>query len=274
MREILQEYFSKQRNFFETRLKEARETMDMESIHQLRLSVKRMRALYSFFWFIEEEKTAKKELRKLKVIYQPAGMVRDLQVQQYLLDVYEKRLNIKYGLFRSYLEEKEAIASMELSRSIAGFDTAVFQELAEKTSEILSRYSEQQLVLKAETIFEQHMERIRQLNKLNTDKNKNLHEIRKILKKVRYLLNIFSVEADRIAMLRVSYERLKEIEKTLGNWHDQVNAEHYLKQFLAEVKPIAKGEVMRYKIYRKSIRRYKLLLQKRIELAFKYELKV
>ncbi|MDZ7741595.1 MAG: CHAD domain-containing protein [Bacteroidota bacterium] len=274
MREILQEYFDKQRIVFEDSLEEARETMGAESIHQLRLSVKRMRALYSFLRFVDVKKTAKNELQKLKLIYRPAGVLRDLHVQQDLLDVYEKRLNIKYGLFLSYLEEKEAIASTELSKSIAGFEAAVLLELTEKTTEILSRCNEQELARKAETVFEQHMDRIRKLNKLNTDKNKNLHEIRKILKQVRYLLNIFSVEADRIVNLQVSYDRLNEIEKTLGNWHDQVNAEHYLKMFLEEVKPVDQGEVMRYKIYRTSIRRYKLLLQKRIELAFKYELKV
>lgn len=274
MKDLLQKYYSTQRNAFMQHLSRIETVNNNENIHQLRLSVKRIRALITFLQYLNGEKSGKEYLKALKKIYKAAGETRDTQVQLSGIKTYEKRLDIKYILYRDYLIKSEAKSFEQLIAASNKFSPEPLEKLEKVLTKILEEHSEEHIKQKASGIFDHKLKRIAKLHKLPTDKNKNLHEIRKILKEARYLLSVFSGGIGDFKVLSLNYERLKEIEKTLGKWHDQVNAEIYLKRFFKNTALQDKGEIMRYKILEKSIRRYKLLLQKRIELAFKYELEI
>ncbi len=69
---------------------------------------------------------------------------------------------------------------------------------------------------------------MRRLNKIPTEKDKNLHKIRKHLKESRYLLAMFNGKNKETEKILGSLERLTQIEQTVGKWHDQVNALYFL----------------------------------------------
>lgn len=274
MKNRLQDYYREQRNAFGLHLDKSVTERDEEAIHQMRLSVKRTRALFSFISFLEKDKAGKKGLKKIKKVYKPAGKIRDLQVQQDVIDSYEKRLNISFRSYSDYLTVQEEKSHQELKRAVETFPEESFDKMEIELREILNKYSEEQLIDQAGNIFESKLTEVKQLYGLPTDKDKNLHKIRRILKEARYLLDVFSGIIDEFRGLKVSYERLREIEKALGKWHDQVNAANYLRQFSKQLNEDNEEEKLRYNILKKSISRYKNSLQRRIQLAFKYELQL
>ena len=274
MKELLQNYYVRQENAFLQNLNSIEAVNNDENIHQLRLSVKRMRALFTFLRFLTGEKSGKEQLKTLKLIYKPAGEIRDTQVQLSALTDYEKRLDIRYTLYREHLMRKETETFEKLMAAKEKYSQEPLEKLEIELLKSLQDHSEEEIKQKAFEIFDHKLNRIAKLHKLPTDKNKNLHEIRKILKEAGYLMNVFPEAMSEQGGLKINYDRLREIEKTLGKWHDQVNAEIFLKSFRKKTDLREKGEVMRYKILEKSIKRDRLLLQNRIELAFKYELEI
>jgi CHAD domain-containing protein len=273
MRENLQNYYQVNRDSFEQHLIQARSSDDMELIHQLRLCVKRISALYSYFRFLEGKKTKNKPLKVFSPVYKPAGSLRDLQVQWDMVKTYEKRFSIKYALYKNYLQQNQDAAFVKMKEAIKDFNLASIGALDLQTKKLLDKYTDDQLKQKAAEIFEEKLDQIKKLNLIKTNKDKNLHTVRRILKEIRYLLDIFKGQISEVKSLKVSYDRLKQIEKTLGTWHDLLNAEEILKNFLSTTK-LEEGEILRYKILNKSINRFKNLLLKRIKLAFKFEMNI
>lgn len=275
MKKLLQQYYNEQRKTFEEHLELVKKTDDAETIHKLRLSVKRIRALFTFFQFINDNsKYGKKDIKYLKLIYKPAGNIRDVQVHLDLLDSYEKRLQFKFTKYRAYLENIEKKHHKNLKNSAKALSVAPLEKLQEKTKMILGKYSATELKEKASKLLDKKFDIIENLNKIPTNKEKNLHEIRRILKEVRYLLNIFNGKIPETKRVKVSLTRLIQIEQTLGKWHDQVNASYFVKEYLESNEIEDKAQKEKYKLLLKSISSYKSSLLTRTKHAFKYELEV
>ncbi len=275
MKILLLQFYNEQRKTFEEHLELVTSTNDVETIHKLRLSIKRIRALFTFFQFLDNKsKKGQKPLKELKVVYKPAGKIRDVQVHIGLLDSYEKRLEFEFVKYRSYLKEIENQHHLNLKKSAKIFSVTPLEKLHKKTEHIIEKYSTAEIKENASKLLDKKFDIIENLNKIPTDKEKNLHEIRRILKEVRYLLNIFNGRIPETKRIKVSLTRLKQIEQTLGKWHDQVNASYFVKEYLESNEIEDKAQKEKYKLLLKSISRYKSSLLSRTKHAFKYELKV
>ncbi|MCF8233571.1 MAG: CHAD domain-containing protein [Bacteroidales bacterium] len=275
MKGELRQFFDKQKKIFEEHLGLVKKSDNAELIHQLRLSVKRIRALFTFLQFLTGKPSkGKKDIKALKVVYKPAGRIRDVQVHLGLLDSYEKRLQFEFTDYRSYLGMLEKQHHKDLKQSMKGFSAKPFEKLHTKTYKIIDQFSDEEIIKNAGKMLDEKFELISNLNKIPTDKEKNLHEIRRILKEIRYLLNIFNGNIPESKRLKVSLSRLKQIEQTLGKWHDQVNAMLFVKAYLNSKQIEDKAQKEKYKLLLKAIRRYKSSLLKRTQHAFKYELEV
>lgn len=274
MNEKLLKYYQLQKAIFESHFSKITKSTDAEVVHQLRLSVKRIRALFTFLSFIEGKKKGRKHLRELKAIYKPTGVIRDTQVQVDLIKTYEERFIIKYDKYLDYLNKRINAGYKNLKNaSQQDFSTPLI-ELESLVNKIISKHSEEELHENVNDIIGENLAIIRNLNKLPTEKEKHLHEIRRILKEMRYLLDIFKDSIKEVKSLKVGLKRLKEIEKTLGKWHDQLNGELLLDGFIDDLSTEDKGEIKKYKLLRKSITRDKLLFLERIQYAFRHELGV
>ncbi len=274
MKNKLLEYYIEQRKTFENQLEKVKQENDPEVIHALRLSVKRIRALYTYFWFLLDSKKSKKTLKELKVIYSPLGQIRDIQVHKSILDSFEKRLQFKFTKYRHYLTNLENKYHKELLNNISSFSLLTLEKLQKKTETIINKYTVEEIKEKAGLLFDEKLELIKNLNKIPTNKEKNLHKIRRYLKEIRYLLGIFNGYIPESNSMKVSLQRLKQIEQTLGKWHDQVNAMAFIKDYLDSDKIKDKVQKEKLKMLLHSVKSYKHELLKRTELAFKYELEI
>lgn len=275
MKELLKTYYSEQRHNLEESIARADEKDNMKTIHQLRLSIKKIRALYSFVWYIHpKKKTGKKSLNKLKRIYKPAGDIRDTQVHLEIIENYKKRLLIDFKDYTDFYQNYEREKLNELKFQIQYFDNQPLNKLEKKLNKVLDNISEKELKSKSKQVFEDKLEIIRELNKIPTNKDKNLHQIRKYLKEARYLISIFNGNTSESETFKISLDRLKQIEQTVGKWHDQVNALLFTNYYLSNSKKLSKAETERVEILETSIKKYKSLLLRRIKLAFKHELDI
>jgi len=275
MKETLTLYYAAERSNFEGYLNQLHNADNMEVIHQLRLSIKKIKALYSFIWYLTpERKTGKKNIRELDFIYKPAGEIRDTQVHLELIENYKNRFSLEFDQYTGFFRSREEGKFRELMNNLEVFDQTPLEKLGKKLDKVLAKYSDEEIYTKAGEIFEDKLNMIRRLHKIPTDKDKNLHRIRRYLKEARYLLSIFNDKTIESQLFKVSLGRLKQIEQTVGKWHDQVNALMFLKFYEDAHKNLDKAEKAKLDILNKSVKRYKELLLQRINLAFKHELDI
>ncbi len=273
LKQVLTEYYNDQKVKLEENLRKIDNRDNVEVIHQIRLSVKKIRALYSFIWHLSpEKKTGKKSLKIIQRLYKPAGVMRDIQVHLELVRNYEKRYAINFEDYTTFYQNREKEKNAELIQLAREFAMEPLDELNLKLKKILDNSNEEELKSKATGLLEDKMEIIRNLNKLPTNKDKNLHNIRRYLKEIWYLLGIFDSYIPESGAIKVSLLRLKQIEQTLGKWHDQVNALNFLEIYNNEKETKDKTVQAKFNMLNKAISRYKGLLYKRTKLAFKYEL--
>lgn len=112
-------FCSDYRNGIERNLRVAARSADVDALHDLRVAIKRLRALMRVFDAMVPGELGKKSLRPLRDLFRAAGAMRDLQVQQriatehaahiHALDHYVAVLRIRQGeaLYRFFVAAEE-----------------------------------------------------------------------------------------------------------------------------------------------------------------------
>jgi CHAD domain-containing protein len=233
MHEALLEYFQKYQQHLEHYLALCIEDPDSEIVHQLRVSIKRLRAVLHFAEHVagNDDINAKKQLKSLRKLFKVAGRIRDVQVQQNLIPAYETRLNSKFGHYLSYLEKLE-------KQYVKNFNTFIENarplhkltargELIEKSLALLTP---EEIRSRAEQLISSRCHHLRQMLGANPD-DKQLHEMRTIIKQMRYIMSVMQKSAPESAEAAVSITDLTEAEELLGKWHDVVVGIEFLSNF-------------------------------------------
>lgn len=272
MKDLLTAYFSEQKEAFLLSVESVSLSSDGENIHQLRLNVKRMRALLSFLNFVKREKVGKPYAKELRKIYLPAGKLRDVQVLMVQLKNYEKKLKISYGKYEAYLKSIADTTYADLKSNAVVFDPHLTAGLETLVREVISDFTDDALTDRVNAVFQESFEKVKLLRRVPGNKRKNMHALRKTLKEIRYFLELFNRPLVEIRDVRIKYSRLKQMEKVLGLWHDQVNGRRCLKKFMKKYNNAGRLESLKREILLQSIRSYEQLLKKRMLLAFDFEL--
>lgn len=275
LKQILTDYYKTQRDNFESYLKQVHQDENVETIHQMRLSIKRMRSLFSYLWHLHpEKKYGKKSLKELKELFKLTGVIRDIQVHLELVHSYEKRFAISFDEYIAFFKKLENEKTHQLLKMARSFSTEPLVKLEKTTKIIVEKCKENTLQEDAIKLLDNKFEIIRHLNEIPANKEKNLHKIRRYLKEARYLLSIFNGYIPESRNIKISLSRLKQIEQTLGKWHDQVNALVFINVYEKGHFANNKTDKAKYKMLKEAVTRYKEMLLKRTKLAFKYELDI
>ena len=104
----LKQYFEKQYQRFVSLYTECRENYDIEEVHDMRLSMKKIKAFLLFIETIEPDSIcAKTLLVNFKKLFKKAGAIRDIQMQKVIAIDFEKELNQNFTEYINYLNKKE-----------------------------------------------------------------------------------------------------------------------------------------------------------------------
>jgi len=205
---------------FETLYLKMVNTDNKESVHDTRVSIKRIMALLAFFEELKicNKKQVKKVLSEFN-IFEVAGKYRENQIYLELLELYKNKLNHKFdNLYRS-LKRTLVIFKNEFQNTMGDIS---FIEIYKKTEIIkdgINNTSEKKI---AKGFIKYVEGRILFCNKYSAETNFRdyLHEIRCKLKQLRFILEQIKLYQKKEIKDIISFNDLKQVELMLGDWHD------------------------------------------------------
>ncbi|MDP4291530.1 MAG: CHAD domain-containing protein [Bacteroidota bacterium] len=242
MTEKLINYFEKQQQLFTEYYNESRKYYTINSVHEMRLCMKRLRALFLFFEALEPDIISTKVLlSRFRKLFKLAGRIRDIQIQKKLALHLETELEASFIEYIHFLNKNEKKAIKAFEKKMHGYEPEKdFSSIRNLISDTLSSYPSDDLSLRGKQIIFDKFVLVQQMTreKLNSTQ---LHAIRTKLKQIAYLLKIWKGHENVTQVIPVERTQLQATEVKLGLWHDYVIAQMYIKKYLAtlpEDKPI------------------------------------
>ncbi|MBE9491269.1 MAG: CHAD domain-containing protein [Bacteroidetes bacterium] len=224
-------YFLKHRELISQNLELARKNDNTEAIHNLRLSLKRIKVLLQYIEYISNKVIkAEDELKNIKGLFKKAGRLRDIQVQIQLLQTYEQGLKVKFRKYEKFLTKLESKGQKKYINAYTAFDKNYLDKLEFQIKNILKDIADEIIGEKATLLMKDKLHIIR--NIYYKEKNeKSFHKIRTQFKDIIYLNNMVQGKLPVDEVLKINDERLGELGNLLGTWHDKLTALTYLETF-------------------------------------------
>jgi CHAD domain-containing protein len=233
MQERLLRYYSKHCGLFVSNFRRALAGFDEEAVHDMRVAVKRIRAVYLLMERMFPNKyIAETEEGQLKELFRLSGRMRDAHVQQQLLNTYADQLSTSFPEYAASLKAAEKKAVRKFTKFLNGFDAEadLQKKLLNFTS--LIKYADKDMI-RNNVIFlvDELMEAV---GTMRDDQmgDENLHEIRRKLKQCHNLLTLFDKDDPDLPQLNLTIQKLDLVNDLLGKWHDQLVAMEMLDRFL------------------------------------------
>jgi CHAD domain-containing protein len=251
-----------------------RDKEDIEAIHNLRLSMKRLKVLlYQMEYLSEKEYRAKEALKYLDRLFKKAGVLRDVQVQRELFEEYSKELDISLDSYLKYLSKNEQDGKAGYEKAMKEFDIGYLDRIEKQIIDILSSISGDVVHYKAAIFMGDKLKSIKNTY-YKSNEEMRFHKIRRHLKDINYLNNITGGKLPVAKAMHISEERLSELGTLLGEWHDKVNALIFLKSYKDKAGKLGTTENSLYSKVYNHIEQQKKSEYLKLNSAFKKELKI
>ncbi len=214
----IRQYFSKQVAKFENNLYKSVCSHDEEAIHDLRVSIKRIRAL---FRFLAEYRIlrphSKNYLFKIKKIYAPLGVLRDLQIKSNLVAEYHIDEISDYMFFIKWLEAQQFRSKVKLKNVFRQFSFREFYRFKHRLPYVRNN----SVALDHDRILKRRLLKINKLMRQG-DLQQSLHDIRKKFKDIYYFLEMCELGKTDCMGIALDLDSIKNLEDAIGQWHDCV----------------------------------------------------
>jgi len=231
MAEQIIDYFRRHRQVIEENLELSRDPNDIEAIHNLRLSIKRMRVVAKLAEILSRGKfDMKQQMKDIRKLFRRAGRLRDMQVALQLLKEYD---NDGLQSVIDHIEGRELKQRRKYEEVLSGFDPGILDRFEENLIASTAGVDKKVLTHAGFTMLsdlEFDIHRIYHSSK----EEKRLHRIRRRLKDINYLNNIFAESLPIADHLNISVEKLRELGEVAGTWHDCLTLESILGKAIAK----------------------------------------
>ena len=266
MTEIIRDYYIEHKTVFEEKFALVLESFDMEAIHKMRTTTKRLRGLFQLIAYLSTNKfKAKKQLKKIRVLFKYAGKIREIQIEQLIVWDFEKKLNENFSEYLEYLLRREHIEIVRFLKHLPDFDQ---RESILDHDEILAAIESikiPKIQKKANKFINSKTKTLQKLIKKPVSNN-TIHRSRTILKQLYYLYDVLIYISERKDILNLPVDRIRDLEQKIGTWHDFVNSSVYLNAF-SKTKYGKKFE--KYELLKKSVKKERDGMRKEIVLELR-----
>lgn len=221
------ETWNEQRIVFLNNLRIIRQKPTKISVHDLRVSVKKMRS----FLRLREKITGepwKEKFAPVKNLFMLSGKQRDFEMSLSSLSKYLRKENLALPSFKNYLQLNKLMTRKWTRKATLEFNENPLQLLTENINSSLGDLTNEDLIIKIKKLAE---EALKTVGQLANDLNKNAHEIRKLLKDIYYWLIVCPHNPVN------DYIEIKLLDKilhNLGEWQDNFIFHKKLKYFRNE----------------------------------------
>ncbi len=254
--ESIHEYYLHQHRNIEHFLELCLDHADSASVHELRLSIKKLRAFNKLAQQLclhdtDEHIYIKHRVRQL---YKLAGQLRDTQVQLRLLAAYEERTDTSYPEYNQWLlrREKKRIKRFgRKPRHVVPHATAHITH--QKIGKQLAQASDETIINSAVKVLDDSFSKARELACGALDE-RDLHRIRIHTKQARYILNIILHSYPEFVFGSISVDSMRRIEIATGRWHDTLVKVEMLNKYLARLKTGDQSVLVKYQDLKNAFR--------------------
>jgi CHAD domain-containing protein len=209
----------------------ARQYFDVESLHQLRVEIKRLRAFFDLIAVINPNFHAKRQFKKIRKFFKAAGLLRDVHVQQELVRSWSLQNQLELSEYYNFLKQREMALRPQFLAAARQFDFDIFQT-NEKLIRALMQYLPADYVEgKSKKQLDELIKKLHLLKSQPAETGVDFHQIRINAKAARYTLEIFQLcfPNERLNLLNA---KLHEMHRALGKWHDAEVGLTWLESFL------------------------------------------
>ena len=202
-------YFKTRESALNLILEKAPDSYTVETFHELRVEIKKLKALFELIAFCSKKFKSRETFKPFRTIFKEAGKIRELQLEQTIL---EEQPN--FHLLKKYpnrLKKQEikktknffSIANQRLIKKLKGKYRKIIRVITKIGEKKVNRYRNKT------------RKEIRKLIRKNTFKKKQIHDFRKRLKAYQYNEKIEN--PDQQNKLIPDKNMLSAM---LGEWHD------------------------------------------------------
>lgn len=202
----------------------------VEDIHQLRVSIKKLRAVWSLIEKINKDKFDKKNhFQIVKNLFKKAGYLREAQLN---LAMLKNETSPYIGNYIDFLNTIKQDNQILLSYQIEHFNFDEFNLINSDLKNYLLELSDMKILLKAELFINKVIKKTQKLHALLPNEEK-LHDIRIYLKTVNEVLSIM-LEIEEDKKIKKLHKNLKKLNEKIGDWHDLIVLQNSIKKYISE----------------------------------------
>jgi CHAD domain-containing protein len=242
-------YFKTRKSALNLILEKAPKSYTVENFHELRVEIKKTKALFELTAFCNKNFKPQKTFKPFSVIFKQAGKVRELQLQQTILEEQSC-----FNLLKKYPNQLKKLETKEIQKFFLLANKRLTKKLKEKHPIIID-FLAKTGKKKANRYRNRMRKEIKKLIRKDAFKKNEMHNFRKRLKVYQYNEKIFSIDPSRKV---ISTQTV--LSDMLGEWHDYEVAILHLKNTIPSYKKNSKE--------RKHLKTIKALLTLKRELLF------
>ena len=205
---ILKSYFKKRKKALNLILEKSPDRYTVKTFHELRLEIKKLEALFELIAFSSKKFKLQKTFTPFRIIFKKAGKIREIQLEQTLL---EEQPN--FHLLKKYPNQLKKLETKKIKNFFATANKHLIKKLKGKYRKIIWLFSK----ISTKDVNDYRYKTRKELEKLirkNIFKKKQIHDFRKRLKVYQYNEKITNLHQKK----RVpAQDKLSDL---LGKWHD------------------------------------------------------
>lgn len=245
IKKIIRFYFREQRSRIFQQLLPALNHFDEKAIHQLRVCIKQLRALYKLMEVLTPDAfSARQQFKEMKRLFRPAGQLRDIQVQVNLLKDYARTLGHPCNEFKTFILKNEASHQREFCDALLTFDVDSLEKNYKKIRQVLEEIREKEIYLKSELWLEKQFKLAFKLAEMLASEEK-IHQLRKLVKAAYFTFLLIYEDQVKLKKGEKPFGSLKELEEMIGLWHDRCVLLGLMSKFLKQANGDAANPVYR-----------------------------
>lgn len=224
---ILQ-YYSKHKDIIEKNLLLSEDPENIEAIHNLRLSIKRLRVVMSLVNQIRNDSDKLINMQEINKLFKRAGNLRDMQI----IDLHLKEFDIpELDPVLSELSQKIDRRRNKYESALAMFRKEHLDGIGSKLRQALQHVDHEQAYAEGITLLTILTNEIGYIFH-ESRQEKRFHSIRRRLKDINYLNNIFDEQLPVEDSLNIGVSRLRDLADLAGLWHDHLNMQKEINNFI------------------------------------------
>jgi CHAD domain-containing protein len=246
-------FFDARNEAFFSALAAARAHFAVEGIHELRVEVKRLRALYSLIEYVTPSFAAKPNASSLRALYRAAGELRDIDIHQAVVLPWLRKLDLSE--YFNHLKQRELRFRANFSEvSKSDSKSALSNSRAQIRSAIIATTPERMRKRMERRIRKLAARLATQLGRKNQCSD-DLHAVRKASKALKYSLDVWQQCYNKTLAAEACSVRLKRTYGYLGEWRDYLLTSGSVESFLKHKAAKDLADPAAYEAFQANLRR-------------------